>query len=355
MTDSDELAQALRTGFEAQTAHVTAPEGLGPLARQRAGRHRRHVAGWAGLVVVVLGALGVVLAQAGSERGPVMLAQDVPPPAPHGQQAVSFHGLQVFVPREWPVNATSCGTPRRSTVTFGDEPALSCYVPAAVGITVVDFRDATSLGGRQLVALAKSETNVDGHPARQGSGRVLAGAPLLHVVYVPSQRAVISVASPDDRTGARILRTVSVVPVDAYGCLDHVDSLDPTGQAPVGELLPANASRVTACRYTDGWLTRSGAYSSAQLRVLHELVSRAPARPQTSSGGCQLQGTHGLVLHVDVPETEGQQLGVQPGGCPWRITDGTRSRGLTQRLLDALLEPVGFDGSLGSTLELPYE
>jgi hypothetical protein len=357
MSEPDQLEAALKVSLAEAVAQLEdEPALLVGIRRRRRARRLRLGAAAALAAVGLTGAGVVVVSQVkGTHRPDSLVPTDDGPTPPAGQQAVSFHGIQLFVPGSWKLNATRCGTPTENTVLFPDGMSETCHIPPVAGLTVVELRLTSQRGGRQYAALATTPATVDGHQALRGHGTVIEGATVFDVLVVPDVEVVIAVSSPT-AFGRALLDTVHVTPVDSVGCHDHVSSLEAHSSGRDGtdqELLPDGAQRVVLCRYTDNWLMRSAELDDAVRQSLAAALRQLPDTPQSDpTADCATEAKRGVIIRANYPSGPDVELIAHLSGCTWSVSNGRRTMGITRALLREIEKAVSFDGS-GDYTRLP--
>jgi hypothetical protein len=355
MSGPDQLESALKVSLAEAVAQLPDDPALLLGTRRRRRVRRLRLGAAAALAAVGLMGAGVVLVSqvTGTHRPDSLVPTDDGPPPPAGQQAVAFHGIQLFVPGTWRLNATRCGRPTENTVLLPGGGAELCAMPPVPGLTVVDLRLTSQPGGRQYAALATMPATIDGHSALRGHGAIAEGAPVVDVVVVPDVDVVIAVSSPTP-FGRALLDTVHVTPVDSLGCHDHVSSLEAHSSGRDGkdqELLPDGARRVVLCRYTDNWLMRSAELDDATRQSLVAALRELPDAPQSDpTADCATEAKRGVIIRATYPSGPDVELIAHLSGCTWSVSNGRRTMGITRALLKEMDNAVNFDGSGDYTL-----
>jgi len=359
---NDHLETLLRSTLHDQLDQVQPSDELARVAAQRGSARRRRALvaiSAAAAAVVGLSTAGMALLQ--SLNGDSLTASTdglrTAPAPPAGQQAVSFHGIQLFVPSDWAVGASSCPGTGRPHVRFVDGASAGC-AEAPAPVTSVLLADASGQAGTHYAALATSPAFVDGKPARRGRGPAPGGAPVADVLLVPQTGAVVVVFDLE-QAGFPVLDSVHFAEVDQVGCRDQITTFVPPApqrQDARTELLPGGPVRVGVCRYVDGWLMRSHELAGAEIRGLQQLLGAAPIDVQTTRAGrCSVAQAEGVLLRAEYATGEPVVLSARIDGCPWQVSNGTVTRGLTGALITALTDAVGHTNSLGNTGELPTQ
>jgi hypothetical protein len=357
MTDPDKFESRVKASIIGAAAQLPDQPNLFLSVRRRRRDHRIRVGVATTLAVIGFsGAAGVLVSQLKGTSTPdsLVLADDGPAPPP-GQQAVSFHGAQVFVPSSWKLNATRCGTPTENTVLLPGGAVETCHISRVGGLSVVEFWLRNQPAGRQYATLATRRVTVDGHIALRGHGSVAPDAAQVDVLVVPDVDVVIAVTTPSG-SGAAFLDTVHISPVDSVGCRAHVDALSvtPSGRDETGrELLPAGAQRLVLCRYTDNWLMRSAELHSGQQQALEKALDEVPDRPQLDpSADCAAEAKRGVIIRATYASGPVLELVAHLSGCTWSVSNGERTAGISRTLISAITNVVSFDGA-GDYTRLP--
>jgi hypothetical protein len=241
---------------------------------------------------VVLGAAAAVMAVAvvvpsllddGGSPGPDVATQPAPV-APAGQRAVSWHGVQVFVPVTWKLEDLHCHQAQSDTVVRpgGRDDCLMPYVP---GLTVVEFQAGTeSVPDAQPV-------EVSGHDGSRGTVPLTEEDGVRAVLVLPDLDVTVSVRSPDEAAAEAILDTAAVVDVDALGCasrLPDTTPLPPDVPGAADRVLPGEPARVALCEYGDLRLERSGILPPDQVRAFQAALDAAPVGSSPSRSGTEV-------------------------------------------------------------------
>lgn len=361
-----------RLVHEAMSEHAErVPEPIDLTAAVRSGVRRRHRTRQVVSAAAALGAV-TVLAVAGfsvlrDERpAPTQGLASEPrgPQVPPGQQPVSFHGLQLFVPAGWTINKTDrCGTPDADTVITPFSSSLACKSPASGidrGFTIAHMITLDNPDAQRYSASATETTTVNGHEARRGSttkaGRTLA------TLIVPDAQAAISVSSPTAAEAREILDTTQVVPVDSHGCVDRSDlqpPRSPDGDADEGKVVPGSPSGASACRYADGWLAFSARLGVADTSAFQAILNGlAPGQSTNTTmteieAACAADARRGFLLTFAYADREDVAVLIRIGGCAYLgATNGARSGKINEQLVDTLTQLLGYDGSFPNPREL---
>lgn len=213
MSQVERMEDLVRETLAAHQAQ--APDGTGLLDAVAQGTARRRRRGWlaVGAAAAAVTALIAGVVTVTSAGRPVTGAlAPTGPGVPADAQAVTVHGVEVFVPATWKINKTRCGTPTEDTVIFDDGSAItSCAVRQPPGLTVVRLDSADGYPGRLRSAVATQPVTVDGHSGRRGSGTPAGTHTRLAVLVLPDSNMVVSVESPDPAVARRILDSTRVV------------------------------------------------------------------------------------------------------------------------------------------------
>lgn len=233
-------------------------------------------------VVAVAVAVPALLDGTGGS-GPDVVTQPAPAP-PEGQRAVSWHGVQVFVPERWTRDDLHCHEPQSDTVVVpgGRDDCLAPYVR---GLTVVEFR-----AGSEPVPGAQ-EVEVSGHRGSRGTVPLTEEEGVRAVLVLPEQDVTVSVRSPDEAAAQAVLDTAAVVDVDAHGCATRLADTSPAEPEVPGadeRVLPGEPARVVLCEYGDLLLERSGLLPPDEVRALQSALDAAPAGTSPSRSGTEV-------------------------------------------------------------------
>ena len=258
-------------------------------AHEVRGSRRRRLAGVAVLTAAaVIGVTLVVPALTGREdRGPepadtVVGAVAAPP----GQRAVSWHGVQVFVPQQWRLGDTHCGVAQRDTVVV---PGIvnSCLPPAVPGLTVVTFSDRSTELPDDL-----RDVEVSGVPARRGTSTPPdESTATLAVLELPLLEVVVTVRSPDPARAQALLDTAQIIEVDEIGCASSLPGPTPPDSDVPGaadRILPGEPVRVVACEYGGLRLERSTVLTAAEVDAFRAATDAAPVGTSPSRVGTEV-------------------------------------------------------------------
>ncbi|MCW2777021.1 MAG: hypothetical protein JWN17_746 [Frankiales bacterium] len=351
------LDDVLRSSVD---AHVGAPVDAGALlvgATRTASRRRRRTR--AAAVVAVAASVAAVVTGAGVLRAdePDAPAAPVAHPVPAGQQAVSWHGVQVLVPASWRLDALRCTQAAADTV-LRPGARLTCLARQAPGLTVVEFSALTPDGRGTPAAAATTPVDLDGVPALRGTVLSYSRyAQPQEVLVVPSEQVVVTVTAPTYDVTRALLDTATVVDVDANGCRSRVAATRATGPAPRSgadaSLLPGSPTSVSVCRYAGLRLEESRRLSPGVVRALQTRLEGLPTGrsgrlpvDETSDDACREADAGGLLLDAAYRRGPHVQVWDREQACTDRSpTNGTAVRRVapldTYRLLH------------GDPLELP--
>ena len=286
----DRLEELVR---DALSVHAgDAPGGTDLLDSLRARTPRRRyqwavVATAAAAVVGLIVGLAIALPKSHHAAGPLdtpRLVTPSPQPSPlvpPGMQPVSYHGVEVFVPARWKINAYGCGfQARQDTVIIPEGAAAACLQsPPPGALTVVRmYQFSMQSIAQQEARLATEPVIIDGYPALRGY-RVSPWPYFepkypLAILYLPAQDVVVMVSSPNKQTALALLNSAHVVKVDARGCVSHVTPfVPPTAAGTSAPMVPGQPTGAVICRYLDNWLFRSAAASNSQLAELVRMLN----------------------------------------------------------------------------------
>lgn len=329
-----------------------APDDSGLLSSVRAGIGRRRrlqwarAAGVAAAVVAVVVAANLVVHDSGDPRRPVTPATTSAVPVPPGMQPVSYHGVTVFVPASWRMDALTCGKALEGTVIVGRPGATpACLVQPTPQVSVVTLEQFTPR------ALAEART-FEPWDKRRVDVRVFDDVGVL-----------LSARSLDEALVRRVLDSARVTPIDHVGCRDRVWSLQP-GPRPgrpgaEARLVPDGARAATICRYDDNWLARSVRVPPSQLAELTATfnslplgMSQPPARLQGGSW-CAADLRRGFIVQFDYPAGDRLDVYVHISGCrDLSASNGARSTKINKEITFALVELAGYGAPFPNPWEL---
>lgn len=294
-------------------------------ARQAGGRTR----GVRRSGVVVLAAAAAAAIAAGPSLLPGSEPQAERPigtaAAPPGQRAVSWHGVQVFVPDTWGLDDEFCGVPQTDTVIVpGDR--LACDPPSVPGLTVVTFASSTTGPASETLGAATSPTEVSGRPALRGTtAPVDEPASTLAVLEVPGLDVTVTVRSPDPARAKALLDTARVVDIDPTGCPSALPATTPPVPDVDGaadRVLPGTPETVALCEYGDLRLERAGSLMAEQVRDFQSVLDQAPVGTSPSRVGitvspelCPEYDRSPLVLLATYPDDSTLQVFTRQNSC----------------------------------------
>lgn len=206
-----------------------------------------------------------------------------------GKRAVTFHGLTVDVPEDWPTNDYQCG-PRSDTVLLPG-PIDGCGPPPQT-VTTVQFQAIANSSSSPTPGLQMKRSTLDGTIAEFGSGVIKqqdsqgsTPAPPLSVesVAVPELDALVIVKGPDADTVSRLAESIRVTDVDAAGCVTLAEDTFrlPASVAAVRPgadraVIPGAPSALSICRYVEGRLEQSAVLTGADITDLQKKLAAAP-------------------------------------------------------------------------------
>lgn len=300
---------------------------------------RRRLAACAGVALVV------ALAGCGTQSvaAPTLRSG---PTAPPGEQVVSYHGIQIFVPASWyPYSPhpelLACGDDQRDKYVIEDGGGTpTCLYTRDPTVTIARLYplDEREEGIRQLTAHATTRTEVDGHEAWMGS--YSSGGLTTVVEYVPDQRALLTIEGPNRELSERIRSSLAVIEVDANGCRSHITAEpEPSG---------ADISKPTAvqlCRYTDGWLSQSARLTGeAATAFAAELAhDRPPVR--STALPCEDSVSRPIAVTLSAGSAV-QTLVAHVNGCYPSVDFPDRKLGLDRALFLQLVRNVEYNGGV---------
>jgi len=285
---------------------------------------RRSTRARSGAAVVASAAAAValvaaVLPDSVDQPAPAQPAVASPVPAvPAGAQAVSWHGVQLFVPQGWKLGDQFCGTAQSDTV-LKPGPVLGCLPPYVPGLTVVEYRD----GIEELPKARDAE--VSGYPATRGSVRLTQETGVREVLVLPELDVTVSVRSPDRARARALLDTAQVVDVDVLGCAARLPSTEPPVPEVPGaaeHVLPGDPVAVVLCQYGDLRLESSARLPAASVRTLQSRLDAAPVGSSPSHEGksasasaCRASERAPLVLQATYDDGSRLQVFTGPDSC----------------------------------------
>lgn len=392
MTD---LETALREHFSTEaTAVRTDAHLLAGVRTLRAARRRRRLvtAGSAVAVAVVAAAVATPLALRGHHGGATRVTVGpnqaaVPGKPPAGERAVTWAGIQLYVPATWRSVPGEGDTPvcarhdhPGGVVGYESDVPIAAVACAPAAHPVLEQLQLRTTDGPPAVGLTvppgaacpPSVTTTStfgefaGLPASCIGARVR--GQLVTTVRVPSLQAVFTLTTNTQARANTILASAHRVSVDENGCTvaapshGEVVTVDGTGGPQVTDT-PVSG---VVCSYAGGRLVMGVTLTAAQLATVTEALNRLPARytpeqllAQQAPGARALDrgGLASIRLTDDAGRT--QQIIVQgplPGVTPWvaGATTSTLSQALSSDLSAVL--PSGFGAyafATGTAAQLP--
>lgn len=275
-----------------------------------------------------------------------------PAAVPAGQRAVSWHGVQLFVPQDWKLYDEHCGTAQSNTVRVPG-PTSTCLPPYVPGLTVVDFA-----GSSDAPADAR-EVDVSGYAGLRGTAPLTTEDGVNEVLVIPDLDVSVSVRSPataDPQEAAAILDTAQVIDVDRLGCATRLESttpLLPTVPGAADRVLPGEPEKVALCDYGDLRLERSGLLTAELVRSIQKGLDGAPVGTTPSGVGisvsaelCPEYDRAPLVLQASYADGSQLQVFTRLNSC----TGPDPDNGARQVRLDVeTLLDIGFGDALTAT------
>lgn len=391
MTDLEPL---LREHFSTEADDVPIDTNLlgGVDELRRSRRHRRLLAGGSVLGVAVLAvAIAVPVAVLGHHGTRAVVAVSTNQPAvpttpPPGERAVTWAGIQLFVPATWTSGAAAlpgsgCQAAEHTGGIVGYESDIPMTLQKCAPVThpVLEKLRLGTFGtyptnrGSDVLsrrACPASVTNTSssgefaGLPATCIGARVL--GQLVTTVAVPSRGAVFTLTTNTQAHADAILDSAHLVSVDENGCaVDQPGDLKSVAGGGAGgpQVLGTPKSGVV-CSYAGGRLVTGVTLSTKQLSAISADLDRLPARYTAAELAAQrgpdaIEGP-GLASILLTDAGGGTQQisvrGLSPGVTPG-VAGSTQST-LTQALsgdLSAAL-PTGFGANAfhtGPAAELP--
>jgi hypothetical protein len=267
--------------------------------------------------------------------------------APPGMQAVSYRGVELFVPADWQLDATRCGTPVKNTVTAVMPGAAVplCLIPQPAGLTVVRLGQASGLMAKEATALADRPVDLDGHEAMRGAGALPDFKGTVAVLVVPSQDVVVTVESRNQALADRILNSARVVAADWAGC-------ETRRPGPVtfrfndedGDLVPRQPDGGSVCRYADGWLMRSATLTPDEaVSLAGELNALAPKTAVNMRNCLNPLAQTTYVVRFDIGDDHPLDVEVRNACYDMFASSGTMTRQADLHLMQHLTEFTGND------------
>jgi hypothetical protein len=311
----------------------------------------------AALVLVLAGAAVVLLV----DDHPATVRTDRATDPTAGWRTISFHGVDVRIPRAWRIGAIECGTPMEDTAVLDVSSVDLCLKRGPEQpVTVVWVARLGEGLRREAEVLATQSTMLDGTLVRRGSGPLPNGGTDAAVLLVPARDVAITVESPDSALATQILDTVRIRDADRNGCparsAPRAAPPPPSVEAAGATLVPGAPISVLECRYADGWLegsapARTGAGLEGLVSLLNALPEGAVEAPPGFDGscppsqqGCTQSAPRTFVLTFSYGD--GSQLPVDvriagPGDI--QATNGLRSHRPSAELVFQLVERLGYD------------
>lgn len=348
MNLGDAVRAAVQEHVDAEPVDASAL--LAGVLRRRARRRWAAPAAVAAAVALVV-AGAVLLRPAGTSRAPAQ------PAVPAGQQAVSWHGVQVLVPASWKVDDTFCGTPQSDTVVRRGD-GRDCLKKQEPGLTVLRFDELAAeprTRGRLEAANATEPVDLAGTPARRGTlpaAEMVPGS-VGRVLVVPSVSVVLVAQAPSVARADALLDTARVVDVDANGCPTRVPGTMPDGPArragAGAALLPGTPASVSVCQYEDRLLEASRRLPPSLVTALQTQLDglptgrsgRVPPR-NIAPDFCPTLDDDGVLLDATYDRGPGVQVWVRDQACTDRsTTNGSAVRRATGLEVYALLHGEG--------------
>lgn len=277
------LSDSVRRSVEQAVREEPIDAGLLLQRVTRRQQSRRRTAGLAlastaAVLAVAVGATVLLDDQPGP--GPDV-AEQPPVVVPAGSQAVSWHGVQLFVPAAWKLEDLACHEPRSSTVVVPGARD-DCLMPRIPGLTVVEFAP-----GAEEVPGSR-DVQVSGQAGRRGTVPLEEEPGVRAVLVLPDLEVTVSVRSPDAETAEALLDTAHVVQADVLGCASVLPGTTPPEPDVPGaaeRVLPGEPVRVVLCEYGDLRLERSGVLPPEQVRAFQAALDAAPTGTTPSGVG----------------------------------------------------------------------
>jgi hypothetical protein len=352
----------LRDTFRAHEHETDGVDSLADAARARAERQRRRRTRLAtvGAVVAVLAVTGGIALAANQRSAP---AADVAAKAsasatptrvtstdvPDGWRLVSNEGLEIAIPKGWPLISQGCDIPTRSTliVTGGAGPSCGWDEPANLTIVRVEDIDLATAELRFAQTeegyVSTRATEVDGLPAAERTSTLADGRTRL-VLTVPDRRATLIAAGPDPALLRRVAGTARVFDVDLNGCTWQPP--DPPSWDRVGAQQAVDVGQptsVTVCNYA-GTLVTSATLRGAQANSLVSALRNAkPGKsPDVPSTDCIDTGKRTVDLRIVLHGTGGDTpLDGYFSRCTDRyVASPTGVSQMTEKILSTALTPL---------------
>lgn len=372
----DRLENLVRESLSAHADEAPDSVGLLDAVHDRTTRRRRRVwlatASSAAAVVAVVA--GVLIATAGQNERVTPITSPAPSvttdaETPAGEQIVSYHGVEVFVPASWKINDVRCGTPLHDTVITQAASTL-CWVPRPPGLTVVRIVPADTAAGAQLATVATRNVTVHGAPGRQGFGVPPGMAGEIAVLELPGPGVVISVESPDRAKALALLDAAKVVSVDNAGCVAHVGSLTPprlpvlgsastsaptmAGGTDLSALVPGQPASASLCVYDEDWVVTSKVLPADELPSLISILNALPAGVSLPgdtfelASQCADDARRGFIATFTYADGSAVDVYVHIAGRCGALsaTNGWRTAKIDTALVDFLVGQTGYTGPI---------
>lgn len=200
----------------------------------------------------------------------------MPSVAPPGTRPVTFHGLTVYVPRSWAIDAVKCGAPLTNTIFFGDGAQPACGSTGTSPYSMATF--VTWHPGIVDRRLTWRTRKIDGHRATVGTSAGH-GAHTTELV-VPDIKARLIVGSPSSAIGTRIVRTAQITQHDVNGCpstMPYVDLTAPPTSGPADVMIAGRPRAEVICSYVQTFLERGIPLSQATANRLNAALNALPS------------------------------------------------------------------------------
>ena len=209
-----------------------------------------------------------------------------PTDVPDGWRLFSNKGLEIGIPKSWPLISLGCDIPKKSTliVTGGAGPSCGWIEPPKLTIVRIEDIDSAKFVAFDDTVESNVRTrsiNVSGQPATERTSTLSDGRTRL-AVTVPSRRATLIAAGPDPALLARIVGTARVFDVDLNGCswqAPQPPSWDrPSSQQAIDVGQPDS---VTVCSYAGTLVTSATLHGASQPRSSARSAAPAPGSHST--------------------------------------------------------------------------
>jgi quercetin dioxygenase-like cupin family protein len=264
------------------------------------------------LVVVAAAVTAVVVQAADSPTEQVASAQPTTEPvqgpdAPPGSRAVSYRGVQVFVPEKMTANGWNCGRPSTDT-TIGNAGHGTVVVGAPprrcvegeygqVDASEVHLYPADTGEGERLALTATTPTRVNGTDAFTDCATCTTG-PFADgsILYFPDQRVVLTASVFGTGLNEQIFRTARVVDTDVHGCATRRTGPTPSPGANAASawdasaaVVPAGIDVLVACFYDRGLSQGSARIEGFEAEQMLGRIARVGEWPEDLSAPCTSQ------------------------------------------------------------------